>query len=307
MTSLGRRTRMLGTALAAALTLTLSTLATTPAASAHAHQQGHQHGHQHGHQQARHDYLALGDSVAFGYRPPEVTPPADYLDAGNFTGYPDDVAGRLHLRLANASCPGETTASMIDATAQSNGCENSVGAPYGYRTAYPLHVSYTGAQLDYAVHYLRSHPRTRLVTLDIGANDLFVCQSTTADQCTGSDFTATVSTVQKNLDTILGTLRHAAHYHHRLVVVSYYSLDYADPVGTGSIAALDAGLAQAAHAHHAKVADGFDAFRRAAAGSGGDSCAAGLIIALPSGGCNVHPTAKGHRVLARAVERVAGR
>ena len=52
---------------------------------------------------------------------------------------------------------------MIDATAQSNGCENtfvapSSSVPVGYRTSFPLHVAYTGSQLDYAVSYLK---RTR--------------------------------------------------------------------------------------------------------------------------------------------------
>ena len=72
--------------------------------------------------------------------PPEVTPPLDYLDASNFRGFPEVLENaRLGLRVVNASCPGETTASLIDATAQSNGCENSLGSPVGYRTAFPLH------------------------------------------------------------------------------------------------------------------------------------------------------------------------
>jgi hypothetical protein len=49
------------------------------------------------------------------------------------------------------------------------------------------------------------------------------------------------------------------------------------------------------------VADGFTAFRLASLRSGGDPCAAGLLIALPGGGCDVHPTAAGHRVLAAAL------
>ena len=51
------------------------------------------------------DYLALGDSVAFGYRPPAVTPPADYLDASNFVGYPQDLATGIPLTLSNAPVP----------------------------------------------------------------------------------------------------------------------------------------------------------------------------------------------------------
>ena len=85
-------------------------------------------------------YLALGDSVAFGYRPGAVTPPSDYLNPANFRGYAEKYASLHGLRLANASCPGETTASMLTPGAQSNGCENSLGSPAGYRTLFPLHV-----------------------------------------------------------------------------------------------------------------------------------------------------------------------
>ena len=251
-------------------------------------------------------YLALGDSVPFGYRPPQVTPPTAYLDASNFVGYPEVIAGRTGLTLANASCPGETSASLIDENAQSNGCENSVGLPVGYRDTFPLHVDYEGSQLDFAVKYLSSQPRTRLVTLMVWSNDLLICQATTPDQCTGPDFAATVARVERNVDTILSTLRERAHYHHRLVLLDYYSLDYRDPVGTGSVRLLNAALARAAEANHAIVADGFGAFQEAAAVAGGDTCAAHLIISLPRGGCDVHPTRLGHERLADAVLRAAG-
>jgi lysophospholipase L1-like esterase len=251
-------------------------------------------------------YLALGDSVPFGFRPAQVTPPTDYLDASSFVGYPELVAARTGLALANASCPGETTASLIDESERSNGCSNSVGSPFGYRDAFPLHVAYQGSQLDFAVRYLRSHPRTRLVTLTVGANDLFICQATTVDRCTGSDFADAVAEVERNVDTILSTLRERAHYHHRLVLLDYYSLDYRDPAGTASVRLLDAALARAAQANSATVADGFAAFRAGSATAGGDTCAARLIIALPTGGCDVHPTRRGHRLLADAVLRAAG-
>lgn len=302
-----RRWRGLVAGLAGALALTSGVVLTAPSASAetsgHAVQRQQQH-HRHGHHRV--GYLALGDSVPFGYRPTAVTPPEQYLDADDFTGYPEYLARWRGLRLANASCPGETTASFLDATAQSNGCENSLGSPAGYRTAYPLHVAYTGSQMHYAVRYLRAHPRTRLVTLMIGANDLFLCQKTTADQCTGTDFAAMTGDVEANVGRILSRLRHRAHYHHRLAVVTYYSLDYADPVQTGAISALNAAIVRAGRAHGAVVADGFGAMRRAAASTGGDACAAGLVIPLKVG-CDVHPTAAGQRVLAAAVGRIAPR
>src|SRR6516164_9891442 len=76
-------------------------------------------------------YLALGDSVAFGYVPPQAVPAPNYLDQHSFVGYPELLAQRLDEHVANASCPGETTGSMLSTSAQSNGCENSVGSPAG--------------------------------------------------------------------------------------------------------------------------------------------------------------------------------
>src|SRR5580700_5324415 len=128
-------------------------------------------------------YLALGDSVAFGYVPPQAVPTPNYSDPGSFVGYPEDVARALRIRVANASCPGETTASFLVPGALSNGCENSPGSSIGYRTEFPLHVQYRGTQMQYALKYLATHRHTRLVTIDIGANDLFLCQETTADAC----------------------------------------------------------------------------------------------------------------------------
>lgn len=245
-------------------------------------------------------YLALGDSVAFGYRPPEVTPISDYFDAANFSGYPDDVAAAYRLKLVNLSCPGETTASMINFRAPSNGCENSPTGGVAYRTTFPLHVSYAGSQLGRAVRYLRSHPATRLVTLDIGANDVFLCQATTADHCTGSDFLAVLAEVGRNTARIVGALR-AADPHVPIVLLTYYATDYRDLAQVATVSALNATVALAAAPFRVRIADGFAAFWRAASGHNGDACAAGLLIALPAGGCNIHPSPTGHVVLARAI------
>jgi hypothetical protein len=129
-------------------------------------------------------YLALGDSVAFGYvLPPNAVPAPKYLDAHSFGGDPEYLAQQPNERVSNASCPGETSASLLVAGAQSNGCENSPGSPVGYSTLYPLHVQYQGTQMAYALHYLAAHKHTQLITIDIGANDAFLCQETTPDHC----------------------------------------------------------------------------------------------------------------------------
>jgi len=58
-------------------------------------------------------YLALGDSVAFGFVPADAVPAPKYFDAHSFVGYPEFLAQQLNERVSNASCPGETTASML--------------------------------------------------------------------------------------------------------------------------------------------------------------------------------------------------
>jgi lysophospholipase L1-like esterase len=249
-------------------------------------------------------YLALGDSVAFGYRPPAVTPASAYLNANNFGGYAEDLAGFDSLKLTNASCAGETSASMVTAGAQSNGCENSLTSPTGYRTNFPLHVAYSGAQLAYAVDYLRQNPHTRLVTISIGANDLFVCQQTTADHCTGADFPATVQQISANLTTAFRALRDDAHYRGRLVTLAYYAISYTDPVQVTGTQALNQALTAVTRQFHGVVADGYTAFQQASQNAGGDPCAAGLLIPLPDHTCNIHPTPYGQAVLAGTIRKV---
>lgn len=64
-------------------------------------------------------YLALGDSVSFGF----ITQAGfEYGNPENFVGFPDYVGAELRLDTANASCPGETTASFLSATGADNGC-----------------------------------------------------------------------------------------------------------------------------------------------------------------------------------------
>lgn len=246
-------------------------------------------------------YLALGDSVAFGYTPPATTTPSRYAEAGFFVSYPQDVAKALGLKLSNASCPGETTTSFISATAQSNGCESSLGGGPGYRTAYPLHVNYRGTQLNYALGYLKAHPDTSLVTLEIGANDAFLCQETTADNC-ASESAPVFANIASGVGTILRALRNNAHYTGAIALVTYYSTDYRSLLQNALTHQLNLAVSDAAYANKVTVINGFNALYVYAAYAGGDTCRAGLLVKLPDGTCNVHPTPFGHLVLAQAVE-----
>jgi hypothetical protein len=238
------------------------------------------------------DYLALGDSVAFGY-----SPLVDPSNPGNFVGYPGTVAQLVDENVTNASCPGEASGSFISPTGTDNGCRL-------FRTFFPLHVTYSGTQLDFAISFLLSHPRTRLVTIDIGGDDLRLLQQQCLDQipCIEAGLPGLLSTLSANLDTIYGAIRNTAHYRHRLVALTYYALDYRDLVRDAILEALNGVIADRTRAWGGVVADGFGAF--GVASNFGDSCAAGLLIPLPSGGCDIHPSPLGRDLLAHAITAV---
>jgi lysophospholipase L1-like esterase len=251
-------------------------------------------------------YLALGDSVSFGYVPPEAVPAPNYHDQHSFVGWPEYVAQHLGERVSNAACPGETSLSLIAAGVQSNGCENSVGSPFGYRTAYSLHVQYQGTQLEYALDYLAHHNNTRLVTIMIGANDAFLCQATTADHCSSpAELGAVAGQIATDLGVVFAQVR-AAGYTGPIVTLTYYSLSYTDPAAIAGALFLNSVAAGVTLASGGSVADGFAAFQGASTAFGGSPCAAGLLIKLPNGTCDVHPTRAGQQLLAGAVLQAIG-
>ncbi len=101
-----------------------------------------------------HYYMALGNSLSFGYQP--------NLDFS--AGFADDIYNDLHkanvTALVNYACAGETTTTMIQ-----GGC---IG-----RFAHK--GSYTGPQLQAAVNFLsedKHQGRVSPITLEIGANDV---------------------------------------------------------------------------------------------------------------------------------------
>ena len=234
--------------------------------------------------------------MPFGFRGGATN--TEYQDPANFHGYPATVGDELGLDVLNAACPGETTASFLDVTAQSNGCENGSTPPGGYRTTFPLHVDYASpqqSQLDYAVQTLKARDDVKLVTLQIGANDAGLCRATTPDKCT-SEIRDVVDTVGKNVATVLDALRNDAGYDGTIVVVNYYSLNYGYLRTTIGTQLLNDSLADAATAAGAEVADAFDEFKPKAEAAGGSSIAAGLV--LPN---DVHPTEEGQRLITDAV------
>ncbi len=247
-------------------------------------------------------YLALGDSVPFGYMESTVVPAPNYHNPASFVGYPEMLAAELRLKVANAACSGETTSSFINPAAPSNGCENNAQkTAQNYRSLYPLHVSYKGSQLAYALAYLHGHHDVRLITLMIGGDDFRLCAATTKDLCQSSSEQATLAaTLTKNLHTILSAIRTKGQYLGQIVFVNYYS---PAPVLNAITIHLEGVVDAATKPFHVKIADGYGEFATAAAHSGGNNCTAGLLTQLSGGGCGIHPSYAGQALLAQAVEK----
>jgi lysophospholipase L1-like esterase len=243
-------------------------------------------------------YLALGDSLAFGWVPPEVG--GDPSHPASMVGYPTYVADALRDGLTNAACPGETSGHFLDLTATDNGCG-------GFRFVYhfPLHATYAGTQMAFADAFLAANPMTRLVTIDIGANDIKALEASCgADPvCFFGQFPGVLSTLATNLDTIYGHLRQADGFNHKIVALTIYSNDYAEPRLTGVVAAMNHVVAAHTVAWGGIVADGFAAFGAASLPYGGDPCAAGLLIVKSASPltCDDHPSQAGHRLLAQTI------
>ena len=60
-------------------------------------------------------------------------------------------------------------------------------------------------------------------------------------------------------------------------------------------------LATVAGVFGVQVADAFTAFGAASLPAGGSACAAGLLIPLPGGVCDIHPSAAGQALIAQTV------
>jgi lysophospholipase L1-like esterase len=249
----------------------------------------------------RESALVLGDSVPFAYI---NSAGYEYINAGNFIGFADDLERMLRLEAVDAGCPGETTGSFISALAADNGCRS-------FRGEFPLHVVYGGTQLQFATSFLRQHRGVRLVTITLGANDGFLLEDGCAGQanpttCIEAGVPALLAEVETNLQTILGDLR-ATGYGGAIVVTNYYSVDYSDAAGTELTALLNSAISAPAAAYGAAVADLFAAFQAAASNPrfGGKTCNTGLLNASVNDQwlCDVHPSQSGHRLIAETIAR----
>ncbi len=230
-------------------------------------------------------YLALGDSLAFGYQPD--------LDFSH--GYADYFMSNLThhgiKHIANLGCPGETSSTFI------------IGdCPYPFLRKYP----YIGPQLAAAVTYLKSFKgQVSPVTLDIGANDLLPYINTS--NCTvSSTFTNDLATVDANVKIILLQLQAAMTVNGQMtgdiVMMNYYDrYQNICPNTVPGIQLLNQHLA-ADVAGFGIIVDVFDAFGGAGVPNN-NICNYTWMCSIFK---DVHGTSQGYSVLANTFESGTG-
>lgn len=231
-------------------------------------------------------YLAVGDSLAFGYQP----------DVNYTHGYSNYFYSNLQQHgtttYDNLGCPGETTATMI------NG-----GCPYSILRKY----FYTGAQLTAAVNYIKKYAgQVSPVTLDIGANDLLpdINPSTCA---ISSNWANDLATVDTNLtQTILPQINAALTVNGKrtgdLLLMNYYDpYQNVCPNSVPYIQEINQHIAADA-AGYGPVADVFTAFGGATTPNP-HICSYTWMCSIFD---NIHGSSTGYSVMAGAFEQAYG-
>jgi lysophospholipase L1-like esterase len=246
-------------------------------------------------------YLALGDSLAFGYQQAKFNSLFPNEDPAAFnTGYVDDFGRFLRLadrklHIVNDGCPGETTDSFIN-------------GPCQYQLAFPLHHPYVGgpssSQLSDALAYLQANSdAVAPITLDIGANDALGVTGGTCKldpACIVEHAPALFAHIGSNLGLILADLRGAAP-HAKIVVLGLYNPFGPSLAGADQLTAqLNAVMKQAASAFHARFADPLPVFNPQGPREQPTLC---LLTNICTPLTDIHPTDLGYLVLAGLVFR----
>jgi lysophospholipase L1-like esterase len=235
-------------------------------------------------------YVAMGSSYAAGYDINPQEPGSSPCDR-SLIDYPHLVASKLHLRLDDVSCGGAVTA-------------NALNTPQGKQ---PPEIDAVTSQ-------------TRLVTMTIGGNDVDYVASALEcgllgplclDAANQQTINAEFRKLPHSLESLIAAIRAKAHAV-TIVLVAYprlvppkpcAALNYT-PDATRLVASIGARLEQVfrtvTRATHILLADPY------VLGADHGPCAGDqrwIVGLVPDNGAPYHPTAAGHREMARLVER----
>lgn len=241
------------------------------------------------------NYLALGDSLGYGFQP-----------NGDFNhGYADDFLSNLASQgsrtLENLSCSGETTITMIN-----GGCIDKIQNK----------VFYAGSQLQAAVNFLHAHSgQVSPVTLDVGADNFLLnndVDTTNAPNCTlSSRFTGDLARMDSDLSgTILPQLTAALTVNGQrtgdLIIPNYYDPEQNLCPNLVSVSQeINQHIASDASSFGVIIVDIFTAF-------GGPATPNPNIATLTWIGSNfplalaIHPRSVGYQLMATTIEKAVG-
>ena len=281
------------------------------------------------------NYLALGDSLAYGYQGAKFQAQYPNINEASFnTGYVNAFAKlqlKPNLNTVNLGCPGETSNSLVKggrSSVYTGGqyvpnpyvCGDSPSAGIGavFNKQW-LHHYYAGSQLDEAVAYLHANPTTtKTVSIDIGANDLLVflegCGFRTANvdgACIANGLPGAYGNTANNLNTILTKLQAEAPSA-KYVVLGLYNpypgvLNVGGLTGDSATKQFNGLLKQVATAHGAKFANPLPVFNPSSNVTGASEALdipviCKLTAMCPGGTFNpasgdIHPTDLGYGIL----------
>ena len=228
-------------------------------------------------------YLALGDSIAYGYQPGKGGGPGAFD-----TGYVNPFAARLRklspkIQVVNYGCPGESSVTFTR-----GGCP-------ALREGPKLHDPFRGAQLKAALSFLRAHRgKVSPITLTLWGNDLAPLSAK------GKSAPKAIVSFASRLDLILEQLRSAAPTA-EIIVTGAWNPEVDRPKLTEPLyRSLDAAIARTSAASRARVAKMYPVFnpprniRRV--------CVLSYICAMG----DPHPNDAGYRAMANAFFAASG-
>ena len=267
-------------------------------------------------------YLALGDSLAYGYHQAQFRSEFPNVNPATFNdGYVDDFGAALKLanpklQVINDGCPGETTDAFLEGSGIPGFCSN-----FPAKTPFPdvwLHHPYGGSQLSDALAILAANPNVSPITIDIGSNDVLQflgthCGFPVTNTCGEAEVIAEYTHITANVSSILATLHAAAPKAQIVLVGAYNPYPTVIPNGDKQLARFAAMLAgAAAKVPGASFANSEPLFNPSGTFGGpeaGDIPTVCAFTAMCPGGtfnpaspeADIHPTKLGYGVMAAVV------
>jgi lysophospholipase L1-like esterase len=236
-------------------------------------------------------YLALGDSMAYGFQPTKAKAGARPSDFD--TGYVDLFAARLRklspkIQVVNYGCPGESAVTFAR-----GGCP-------ALADGVKLHDAFRGSQLKAAQSFLRAHPgKVSPITVTLWGADLFPLSAR------GKRAPSAIASFATRFNSILRQLRAAAPKAEIIVTGAWNPeadrLAQTEPL----YRSVDAAIRHAAAASRVRVANMFAALN----GPGNVKAQKARLCSITffcSAKGDPHPTDAGYRAMADAFMAASG-